>query len=114
MKEFSQEWWHTISCKPGCANCCPKTCVHLTTENLCDVHPSLFNGSEFVARDNGRGSGCHALPIELFAYGYYCPAITDIMEEQSIVIEHSTSPIGVETIDNFQEVVNKTMKLRGF
>ena len=113
MEKFSREWWKTVRCKPGCANCCPKTCVHLSAENLCDVHPSLFNNSESIALSKGRGMGCHALPIELFAYGYYCPAITDIMEEEGIIIRHSTK-YGVEMIDNFQKVTKKTERLRGF
>jgi hypothetical protein len=36
------------------------------------------------------------------------------MEEQGIMIRHSTGKNGIERIDNLQEIIAKTIKLRGY
>lgn len=82
MEKFSQEWWSTISCTHGCANCCPKDCSHLTSEKLCDVHPSKFGGSNHEAEKHGRGMGCRESPIQAFINTVYCPPIVAIMEQR--------------------------------
>ena len=113
MERFSQEWWSKVECVPGCANCCQKTCEHLTSDLLCDVHPKKL-GSEAEAFNCGRGLKCNATPIELFASVVYCPAIVNILESEGITIPHHTGSKGEELITNFHRIVELTKEIRGF
>jgi hypothetical protein len=115
MKEFSKEWWRTIPCDTGCANCCPKTCAHLTADKLCDVHPSLFDGSDKEAEKHDRGLGCHADPITIFTYHVYCPPIVRILEANGIPeIKHYSTAKGFEMLSDPQKVYAETDEIRGF
>jgi hypothetical protein len=114
MERFSQEWWSKVECVPGCANCCPKTCKHLTSDLLCDVHPKKLGVSVLEALDYGRGLGCHATPIQLFISDVYCPAITNILENEGINIPHHTGSRGVELITDFHRIMELTKEIRGF
>lgn len=115
MERYSQEWWSNVECIPGCANCCPRTCRHLTDNLLCDVHPKVLGVSVYEAINHGRGLYCHASPIQLFTSEVYCPAIVNILEKEGFVIPHRIDHLtGVELISDFQNVMELTRKIRGY
>lgn len=114
MERFSREWWESIECVPGCANCCPKFCSHLTKDLLCDVHPKKLGVSPVEAEKYGRGMGCHASPIELFTYDVYCPAIVAKLEEEGMSVPHRKESAGVEMVCDYKKVMELTRQIRGF
>ena len=111
MERITREHLSKVECIPGCANCCPKDCRHLTKDYLCNVHPKKLGVSVVEALDYGRGMGCYKTPFDLFLLGGYCPAITKILEERGVVVQHKADMRGMEVIVNFREVMKQTREI---
>lgn len=100
-----------VSCEPGCANCCPKTCRQLTPKRLCQAHPAVI-GAESAALK--RGMKCEVKPLEIMSWGYYCPPIVKLLEMVTGAHAYEEiQPNGQHGIRNFKEFANITREARG-
>jgi hypothetical protein len=107
MEKLTMDLLRSIKCIPGCANCCPKHCRHLTETMTCDVHPDLLGITQFESEDLGRGLGCHMTPWQVTTYGAYCPPVARLFEERGLIINHCTEKGGIEAITNYQDTMEK-------
>lgn len=111
MPENRVEQLRRVSCEKGCVNCCTAGCPLLTDERTCAAHPSIV-GEEAAARE--RGILCHSLPLWVFSFGYYCPPIIKILEEETgVKAEERIKADGTHVIANQAEFFKATRAVRG-
>ncbi|MBU1071147.1 hypothetical protein KKG65_01910 [Patescibacteria group bacterium] len=102
--------WSKVECNL-CGNCCPNSCNHFDVgSQRCKVHPSIV-GEKVACLQRGQ---CHGGVLSVFATGYYCEPVVEIIEEQlGIEVKRKKWKRETTMIANFDEVAEVSRNLRG-
>lgn len=113
MRICQERFDEVNTCRLGCGNCCPKTCLEFNhTTKLCKAHPTILGENESFKK---RGHLCFYYPHDVFASGRYCPPIAEFFKEiLDITIEPVLVENGVVSYKNVDEVFDATADFLAF